>query len=257
MPTFLFDDIIFGPVQSRRMGVSLGVNLLPRTIKYCNYNCVYCECGFTPLANKEIAKLLPTREQVAQHLTSCLKQMPSKPDAITFAGNGEPTIHPQFCEIIDDVISIRNSIAPDTEIVVLTNATQIHKPTILQALERVDRCMFKLDSAIQSTTIAINQPGKNPDIDAFIQQVSAFKGKKIIQTLCIQGEYNGVPFSNITDVEVDALIAAYSKIQPYEVVLYGIQRDTPIQTLQKISKETLEEIAKKIEIAGIKTVVSY
>lgn len=256
MPTFLFDSIVFGPVQSRRMGVSLGINLLPRTIKYCNFNCIYCECGFTPLANKDIAQLLPTRQEVSHDLQQCLQQMDTKPDAITFAGNGEPTIHPQFCNIIADVIQIRDTYAPQAEIVVLTNATQIHKPEILQTLERVDRCMFKLDSAIQSTAIAINQPGKQPNIDDFIANVSAFKGKKIIQTLCISGEFNGVPFSNVTDTEVDALIAAYKAIAPHEVVLYTIQRDTPVETLQKINKETLENIAKKIELAGIKTVVS-
>lgn len=257
MPTFLFDSIIFGPVQSRRMGVSLGVNLLPRTIKYCNFNCIYCECGFTPLAQKDIQKLLPTRQEVAAELIDCLQRMDVTPNAITFAGNGEPTIHPQFCEIISDVIQIRNEYAPQSEIVVLTNATQIHKSHILETLELVDRCMFKLDSAIQSTAATINQPGKQLNVDAFIREVSAFKGKKIIQTLCIEGEYNGVQFSNITDAEVDALIQAYKQIQPYEVVLYGIQRDTPIQSLHKVSKEKLEEIAKKIEQAGIKTVISY
>ena len=112
--------------------------------------------------------------------------------------------------------------------------------------------MFKHDAAIQSTAATINQPGKQLNGDAFIREVSAFKGKKIIQTLCIEGEYNGVQFSNITDAEVYALIQAYKQIQPYEVVLYGIQSDTPIQSLHKVSKEKLEEIAKKIEQAGIK-----
>ncbi|HON52021.1 MAG TPA: radical SAM protein [Bacteroidales bacterium] len=256
MPTFLFDDIIFGPVQSRRMGVSLGVNLLPKTIKYCNFNCIYCECGFTPLANKEISHLLPSRQDVAKHLTSYLQNNTIKPDAITFAGNGEPTIHPDFCEIINDVIAIRNEFAPKTEIVVLTNATQIHKPSILQALEKVDRCMFKLDSAIESTIRAINQPGKQLNVQDFIKHISLFKGKKIIQTLCISGEHNGVQISNITDTEINALIEVYKKINPDEVVLYTIQRDTPIETLQKISKETLEKFAKKVELAGIKTIVS-
>lgn len=257
MPTFLFDKIIFGPVSSRRMGVSLGVNLLPRTIKYCNFNCVYCECGFTPLANKEIVSLLPTRREVKKELRECLLQMEIKPDAITFAGNGEPTIHPEFCDIIDDVIEVRNEICPQTEIVVLTNATQIHKEFIFDTLCKVDRCMFKLDSAIESTILKINQPGKAPNVPAFIEQVKKFKGKIILQTLFIQGINNGVSFDNTTDEELEALINVYKKINPSEVVVYGIQRDTPLLSLSKISEEKLREIAKKIEIAGIKTTVSY
>jgi len=258
MPTFLFDKIIFGPVQSRRMGVSLGVNLLPRTVKYCNFNCVYCECGFTPLPpSKNILQLLPTQLEVATELRHCLNAMEVKPDAITFAGNGEPTIHPQFCEIMQDVLEIRNEISPKTEIVVLTNATQIHKSHILNTLLSVDRCMFKLDSAINSSVEKINQPGKPADVAKFIEQVKQFTGKKIIQTLFIKGSNDGVDFDNTTDEEVTALIDAYKQIQPHEVVIYGIQRDTPISTLIRTPEEKLQEIAKKIEQIGIKTTVTY
>ena len=257
MPTFLFDKIIFGPVQSRRMGVSLGVNLLPSTVKYCNFNCVYCECGLTPTPDKEIIKLLPSQREVAKALRNYLLQMEQKPDAITFAGNGEPTIHPEFVGVIEDAIDIRNELSPHSEIVVLTNATQMHKQHILDALQKIDRCMFKLDSAIEQSIQNINQPAQTPNVENFIQNVTKFRGKIIIQTLFISGEYSGKTFDNTTDIEVDALIEAYKKIKPFEVVVYGIQRDTPIETLSKISKKKLEDIAKKIELAGIKTIVSY
>lgn len=257
MPTFLFDKIIFGPVQSRRMGVSLGVNLLPQTVKYCNFNCVYCECGFTPLPNKEIIQLLPKREDVARELTRYLQNTEQKPDAITFAGNGEPTIHPEFTAIIDDVISIRNLYSPQTEIVVLTNATQIHKPHILAALSKIDRCMFKLDSAVEATIQAINQPSQPIEIDSFVEKIKNFTGKVIIQTLFIRGSHNNQTFDNTTDAEIDALLKAYAKIQPHEIVVYGIQRDTPIQSLIKIPKEELETIAQKIQEAGFSVSLSY
>jgi wyosine [tRNA(Phe)-imidazoG37] synthetase (radical SAM superfamily) len=257
MPTFLFNDIIFGPVQSRRMGVSLGVNLLPQTVKYCNFNCVYCECGFTPLPTKEIIQLLPTRAQVKEALEERLSQMNPLPDAITFAGNGEPTIHPEFAGIIDDVTNLRNKYAPQSEVVVLTNATQMHKAHILQALSTIDRCMFKLDSAIEATIQAINQPAQPVTIESFIEKISKFKGKIIIQTLFIRGSYNNESFNNTTPEEVSALIEAYKKINPFEVVVYGIQRDTPIQTLTKISKEELESIAQQIRTHGLSVSISY
>ncbi len=257
MSTFLFDEIIFGPVKSRRMGVSLGVNLLPKTVKYCNFNCVYCECGLTPLPHKDIMKLLPSRDEVRNALQTSLHTMQHLPDAITFAGNGEPTIHPEFVGIIDDVIEMRNSLAPKTEIVVLTNATQIHKPHIIEALSKVNRCMFKLDSAISSTIQSINQPNQTIDIEKYIENLRKFTGKIIMQTLFIRGTYNGVSFDNTTDAELDALIAAYKRIEPHEIVVYGIQRDTPISTLTKTSKNELISISNRIQKAGFTVSTSY
>lgn len=256
MPTFLFDNIIFGPVASRRMGVSLGINLLPTELKFCNFNCVYCECGFTPLANREIAKLLPPRHEVVKRLHAYLTSDAQKPDAITFAGNGEPTIHPEFVQIITDVIEVRDAYSPKSEIVVLTNATQMHKPAILEALARVDRCMFKLDSGINSTIDIINQPAVPADVEKYIRQISEFKAKKIIQTMCIEGEYNGTHFSNVSEQEMNALIDAYKKIMPHEVILYTIERDTPIDTLKKVPRDVIELFAKKIEDAGLNVSIS-
>lgn len=257
MPTFLFDKIIFGPVQSRRMGVSLGINLLPQTIKYCNFNCVYCECGLTPTPKKDIITLLPSREDVRKHLTTYLQKKEQTPNAITFAGNGEPTIHPEFVGIIDDVIELRNTLAPNSEIVVLTNATQIHKQHIFDALSKVDRCMFKLDSALNSTIQAINQPSQTIDIEKYIENIRKFKGKIIIQTLFIRGIHNGISFDNTSPEELKALIHAYKKIEPNEIVVYGIQRDTPISTLTKIPKDELTLIAEKIQKSGFTVSTSY
>src|SRR5690606_9932656 len=221
----------------------LGINLLPQTIKYCNFNCVYCECGLTPLPHKDIINLLPSREEVRKNLTTYLQKRGQRPDAITFAGNGEPTIHPEFVGIIDDVIEIRNTLAPNAEIVVLTNATQIHKHHIFDALSKVDRCMFKLDSALSSTIQAINQPSQTIDIEKYIENIRKFKGKIIIQTIFIRGTHNGISFDNTSPEELEALIHAYKKIAPDEIVVYGIQRDTPISTLTKIPKDELTLIA--------------
>jgi|SRR5690554_5583144 len=256
MATFLFDKIIFGPVQSRRMGISLGVNLLPQTIKYCNYNCVYCECGFTPETTKNIIQKLPTRQEVADTLCEWFRTTTQMPDALTFAGNGEPTIHPDFASIIDDVIDIRNTYCPNAEIVVLTNATMMHKEKIMKALQKVDRCMFKLDSAIDSTQNIINQPGTERPLSYFINHITKFEGKRIIQTLFIKGKYEGQEFDNTTDAEIDALISAYKQINPHEVIVYSIQRDTPIDSIEQITQETLIQIAEKIKQSGIPVSVS-
>ncbi len=250
MSTFLFNDIIVGPIRSRRMGLSLGINLLPTKIKFCNFDCIYCECGLNQPFTNSIEKELPSQAQVMEHLTHALQTMPQKPDAITFAGNGEPTIHSEFAQIIDGVIELRNTYSPQSEVVVLTNATQLHKINIVNALQKVDRCMFKLDSAIPETISAINQPANKDFLSNFVRNIQSFKGKKIIQTMFLRGLVNGKTIDNTAYVEIDALIEVYKQVQADEVFLYSIQRDTPI-VLETVSKEELEKIAERMRNAGI------
>ncbi|MDR1760902.1 MAG: radical SAM protein [Bacteroidales bacterium] len=255
MATFLFNDIIVGPIRSRRMGLSLGVNLLPTKHKFCNFDCIYCECGFNQPFNGSVASELPSRTQVIEHVTHTLQTIPQKPDAITFAGNGEPTIHPEFAQIIDDVIQLRNTYSPQSEVVVLTNATQLHKTQVFNALQKVDRCMLKLDSAIPETIAAINQPANMSFIDNFIHKMQLFKGKKIIQTMFLRGVVNGKIIDNTTNAEIDALIDVYKRVQVDEVFIYSIQRDTPVK-LETISNEELTRIAQRIQAAHISVTIS-
>jgi wyosine [tRNA(Phe)-imidazoG37] synthetase (radical SAM superfamily) len=232
------------------MGLSLGVNLLPTDHKFCNFNCIYCECGLNEQVPKNYVPHLPSHKEVIEHLAVSLQTVEQKPDAITFAGNGEPTIHPEFAEIIHDVIVLRNTHSPQSEVVVLTNATQLHKPHILSALQEVDRCMFKLDSAIPETIAAINQPAQRDYLENFVHNIQAFKGKKIIQTMFLRGTVCGKTIDNTTDTEIDALIALYKKLRADEVFVYSIQRDTPLP-LKTVSHEELSSIAQKIQAAGI------
>lgn len=259
MSTFLFDEIVFGPVKSRRLGVSLGINLLPVNRKICNFDCIYCECGWNS-DGAGIKGTLPAREEVFNALQERLAEMQEKnqaPDVITYAGNGEPTIHPDFPEIIDDTILLRDKYFPAAKIAVLSNATTISKPAIRTALLKIDQNILKLDSAIGSTVSLHNQPGTEIDIEELIKNLEEFNGKLIIQTLFLRGTYNGLIVDNTTREETDAWLEALIRIKPMEVMIYTISRDTPQGgDLKKVPDKELREIAAKVEALGIATQVS-
>ena len=253
MSGFLFDELIFGPVHSRRLGVSLGINLLPIDNKYCNFNCIYCECGWTD-RSKGVKIILPKRDNFKTKLETKLKELRgtvNEPDAITFAGNGEPTIHPKFAEIIDDTIEARDKYAPKAAISILSNASMLHKPSVTTALKKVDKNILKLDSAIESTYNAINQAQSGITLNKIIDGLLSFEGKLIIQTLFFRGDYEGKIVDNTTETEVDAWIDIIEKVKPEYVMLYPIDRGTPAKNLEKISESELNEIAKKVEDRGI------
>jgi wyosine [tRNA(Phe)-imidazoG37] synthetase (radical SAM superfamily) len=259
MATFLFDEIIFGPVQSRRLGVSLGVNLLPVNVKVCSFDCIYCECGFTPKKYKE-KTVLPTRLEVKQKLEEKLLQMASdgqKPDVITFAGNGEPTLHPEFAGIIDDTIKLRNRFAAKARIAVLSNATMLHKPDVFNALLKVEDNIQKLDSAFEETVELLDCPRGNFDLQKVVKQLKSFNGKVTIQTLFVKGEFKGQIVDNSTEREISAWLKLLQNIQPGQVMIYTIARDTPLDTLEKIPAERLDAIARQVENEGFPTQVSY
>jgi len=259
MATFLFDEIIFGPVKSRRLGVSLGINLLPTKRKICNFNCIYCECGWT--ANIEKVKdNLPPRGDVYKALEKKLSEMKAaneSPDVITYAGNGEPTLHPEFSGIIDDSIALRNKYFPKAKIAVLSNATNITKPDIRSALLKVDQNILKLDSAFNSTVQVHNQPNGSFNVNELIDNLKRFDGNVIIQTLFLRGEFNGINVDNTTPEEIEAWLRAIEMIKPSEVMIYTISRDTPVgDKLKKVPLKELKEIAAKVEKLGFRTQVS-
>jgi wyosine [tRNA(Phe)-imidazoG37] synthetase (radical SAM superfamily) len=259
MPTFLFDEIIFGPVKSRRLGVSLGINLLPVNRKVCNFNCIYCECGWTNNSDAKGEKL-PSRRAVYEALEAKLAAMKEKgksPDVITYAGNGEPTMHPDFPGIIDDSIKLRDKYFPDARIAVLSNATTISRPAIRQALLKVDQNILKLDSAFDETVRIHNQPNMNIRVDELIKNLQQFNGRLIIQTLFLRGTFNGRKIDNTTPEEIDAWLRAIEKIKPEEVMIYTISRDTPEGgDLKKVPIADLRHIATLVNNLGIKTQVS-
>lgn len=258
MSGFLFDKLIFGPVYSRRLGVSLGINLLPVNNKYCNFNCVYCECGWTN--TKGIKIVLPKRENFKTQLENKLKELQgtvNEPDSITFAGNGEPTIHPDFGEIINDTIEARDSYAPKAAISILSNASMLHKPSVKEALKKVDKNILKLDTAIESTFQTINQASGSLTLDKVIKNLMSFDGKLIIQTLFVRGEYKGNIIDNTTDKEIEAWLKVLVKINPEYVMIYPIERGTAAEGIEKIPEEELKAIAEKVETLGISTKVYF
>ncbi|MDR1584725.1 MAG: radical SAM protein [Prevotellaceae bacterium] len=247
----LFDQIIFGPVHSRRLGLSLGVNLLPVDAKICSFNCIYCECGFNTTMREWP---MPTRGQVRECLERKLKQMNDEgklPDVITFAGNGEPTLHPDFEEIIDDTIELRNRFCPASKVSVLTNSTRIHKPGVFRALQKVENPILKFDSAFDGTLRILDRPaGKLFSVAWLVEQMKRFDGDFIVQTMFLRGEYKGEKFDNTTGEEVEAWLKVLKEVKPRRVMIYSLDREAPVKSLEKITLPELNAIAGRARAAG-------
>ncbi|MCL2074526.1 MAG: hypothetical protein FWH18_11435 [Marinilabiliaceae bacterium] len=259
MATFLFKDIIVGPVQSRRLGTSLGVNLLPRNRKICSFNCAYCECGFNS-PKKTIVENFPDISEVVKCLEQKLKDISEKGeklDFITFAGNGEPTLHPSFAHIIDETIRLRDAIYPSARVAVLSNGTRIDIPNVFAALQKVDYNIQKIDSAIPETIYILNSPCSFFELERTLYFLKNFSGKVILQTLLLKGNINRFHIDNTTETEVDALINLYKKVSPRFVMLYTLARDTPVETLEKIAPQQMDQIAEKLKKNDIEVQVTY
>ena len=245
--TALYPQIVYGPVHSRRLGVSLGVNLLPLHSKLCTFDCIYCECGWND--DNRGKEGFNSREDVAAALESRLIQMSADgvlPDVITFAGNGEPTLHPDFEGVIEDTIALRDKYAPNAKISVLSNATQLHRQDVVRALKRVDNNILKLDAAIDSTVIEMNKPCCNYAVEEVIDQLTAFDGNLIVQIMFLRGEYNGKKIDNTTPEHISALRKALERIRPKQIMCYTIARDTPCKTLQAVPAEEITRLQAEL-----------
>jgi wyosine [tRNA(Phe)-imidazoG37] synthetase (radical SAM superfamily) len=258
MPMILFDEIAFGPIHSRRLGVSLGMNLLPYDGKVCSFDCIYCECGYNK--DRKTKSPLPSRENAKaalEHKLLKLKEENITPDVITFAGNGEPTMHPHFAEIIGDTIELRDKYFPEAKISVLSNGMHVDKDNVFQALMRVDNNILKLDSAILSTAKLIDSPTSSRySIERQIELFKRFEGNFIMQTMFVRGRHNGQIVDNTTEEEVLAWLNAVRATHPKEVMIYTIDRETPEKQLEKVSLPELQAIALRVEALGITTIVS-
>lgn len=258
MSTILFHEIVFGPIHSRRLGASLGVNLLPYDGKLCSFDCIYCECGF----NKDFRTKtkLPDRENVRAALENkliTLQQEGVVPDVITFAGNGEPTMHPEFPQIIGDTIVLRDQYFPHTKISVLTNGMHLFKPEVFEALQRIENPIVKLDSAIDETVRLIDRPNSpSYSVAKQVELYKQFQGNFILQTMSVKGWFEGQNVDNTTEMEVLAWLEVVRALNPREVMIYTIDRETPAKEIQKASIEELQKIAERVRELGIQTNVA-
>jgi wyosine [tRNA(Phe)-imidazoG37] synthetase (radical SAM superfamily) len=258
MSTILFHEIVYGPVHSRRLGISLGINLLPYDGKVCSFDCIYCECGF----NKDFRThtRLPERENVKAALEDKLRSLREenvKLDVITFAGNGEPTLHPEFAEIIEDTLFLRNLYYPTVKISVLSNGMHLTKRKVFEALNKVDEPILKLDSAFDETVRLIDRPN-SPQyrVSKQVELYKKFNGNFILQTMFLRGEFEGNKIDNTTEKEVSAWLELVREMNPREVMIYTIDRQTPTKQLKKVPLEDLKKIAERVKQLGIKTNVA-
>lgn len=257
MATIIYPSPIFGPVHSRRLGISLGINLLPEDGKWCSFDCIYCECGFN--ADHRPHAPLPTLEEVSRALEAKLRQMEQEgrlPDVLTFAGNGEPTMNPQFPEIVDETIRLRDAYCPQAKVSVLSNATQIHRPAVREALMKVDNNILKLDTVDAAYIGEVDRPQGRYDVERIVEGMAAFKGQCIIQTMLMRGTYNGRDVDNTLPAYVAPYLEALKRIAPRMVMLYTIDRETPAKGLLKASPESMNQIADAIRAMGIEVSVS-
>ncbi len=258
MSTIIYPSPIFGPVHSRRLGISLGINLLPADGKVCSFDCIYCECGFNK--DHRPSQSFPTRALVAQKLEEKLKQMTDEgqlPDVLTFAGNGEPTCHPHFAEVIDDTLQLRDRYCPKAKVCVLSNSTMIHRKEVHDALLRVDDNILKLDTVDAVYINKVDRPNSAYDVRQIIERMKAFNGHVIIQTMFMRGSCNGESVDNTSEEFVAPWLDAVKEIRPQQVMVYTIDRETPAQGLEKASREQLDAIRDRVIALGIPCSASY
>ena len=258
MSTIIYPSPVFGPVHSRRLGISLGINLLPADGKVCSFDCIYCECGF----NKDHCPTLPlpTPDLVAEKLEAKLKEMAADgqlPDVLTFAGNGEPTCHPHFPEIIENVIRLRDQYCPKAKVSVLSNSTMIHRQDVHDALMRVDNNILKLDTIDPIYINKVDRPNGFYDVNAIIEHMKAFNGHIIIQTMFMRGSLEGASVDNTGEEYVGPWLEVVKEIRPQQVMIYTIDRETPTQGLLKATHEQLDLIRDRVIAAGIPCSASY
>ncbi len=258
MATVIFPSPIFGPVHSRRLGVSLGINLMPGDGKICTFDCIYCECGFNAERRPRLPR--PTREEVRTALEERLLSMREEgvvPDVLTFAGNGEPTVHPDFEAIIDDTIALRDRLCPQAKISVLSNATRAALPDVHRALMKIDNNILKLDTVDADFIRRVDRPVGRYDVGEIIDALCAYEGKCIIQTMFLKGESGGASVDNTGDEFVLPWLDALRRIRPEAVMIYTIDRETPDHGLLKATPEELDRIVRLLQAEGFKASASY
>lgn len=240
------EETVFGPIFSRRLGSSLGINLLPEKGKICNFDCIYCECGWNRDGRNDT--VLPTAAKVRADLERKLIEVGSRRsevgtvDSITFSGDGEPTINPEFPQIIDDTLRLRDQYYPQAKVSVLSNATRVHLPEIFNALRKVDNPIMKIDAPTNELIEKINMPAPGYDIHRVIEALKQFEGDFVLQTCMLRG--NG--FDSSSPEVVGPMMDIVRLLKPREWMVYTIDRATPMQGLEKFSPQEMKALVQPV-----------
>jgi Fe-S oxidoreductases len=253
----LFGQIAYGPIHSRRLGTSLGMEIMPLEHKLCTFNCVYCECGW----NESVSHpQLPSRKEVYEALEAKLQALRKEDihlDVITFSGNGEPTLHPDFLGIIEDTCALRDRYYPTAKVSVLSNSTQLGREDVVQALKRCDNRILKLDAGTDEMMRRIDLPvNSSLTVETIVGWLQQFSGDFVLQTCFLRGEHNGLTIDNTTKEELQAWYQAVDRLQPKQIMIYVIDRKTPEESLEKISREQMEQIAAPLIQKGFDVSIS-
>ena len=241
------ETTVFGPIFSRRLGSSLGINLLPQKGKLCNFDCIYCECGWN--ADGRDDRVLPTAEDVRKALKDKLEacRAAGTPiDSITFSGDGEPTLNPAFAAIVDLTLSLRDRYYPDAKVSVLSNATQAWREDVFEALRKVDNPILKLDAPTDEGVALVNRPSGRYHVEDVVRTLERFEGDFVLQTMFLKGD------GFATEDWVDGWMDLVRRLKPREVMVYTLDRETPMKGLRKYTVEEMDALVRPLREEGFK-----
>ena len=237
------EETVFGPIFSRRLGSSLGINLLPEHGKICNFDCIYCECGWNRDGRTDT--LLPSAEKVRTDLERKLIQLVKEGtpvDSITFSGDGEPTLNHEFPQIIDDTLRLRDLHYPQAKVSVLSNATRVHLDPVFNALRRVDNPIMKIDAPTNELVAKINQPAPGYDVARVIEALKRFEGNFVLQTCMLRSP----DFDSSDPTVINGMMDIVRLLKPREWMVYTIDRPTPMQGLEKFSPQEMKALVQPV-----------
>ena len=231
-----FDDIVFGPIKSRRLGSSLGINILPSKGKLCNFDCIYCECGWNKdgISDKRFPVLADVDAALEEKL-SLLRSEDVPVDSITFSGNGEPTLNPDFAGIIDVTLRLRDKYYPSAKVSVLSNATMLGRGEVFEALKRIDNPILKIDAGSDLLIAKVNKPQGRYELEKVVEALEMFEGNFILQTMFLRS-----PDFDLTET-LEQWRDLVRRLRPREVMVYTIDRETPDKSLSKYTVEEMTE----------------
>jgi wyosine [tRNA(Phe)-imidazoG37] synthetase (radical SAM superfamily) len=239
--------IIYGPVRSRRLGRSLGINLLPPGRKWCTFDCLYCQYGWTPDPSGALAGHdgLPTLRDVVEALEAALRELAPSPAYLTFSGNGEPTLHPDFPGIVEAVMRVRNRLAPEADLALLSNASLAGEANVRAAVLEIDRPIMKLDAGNEAVFHAFSRPAQSVDYGRVVSGLGEIPG------ITLQALFAAGPSGNLGTEHVEDWVQTVRRIRPRDVQLYTISRPVPCRLIEPAPRGALVDIQGRLSRAGI------